>query len=233
MKARDSKGPSSDGDGDGLPLISVAHALRGEGFDASEDGTGRGTPIVPVAIHSDAIGRDGISKTAGADAAGVVRKRNAGMGIADDGTMYSLTTGQPHAIAIQERAVSENPDAGPDGKGWRDDGAAYTLEEARRSDGSQNSDQEGVLNLRRTSAQQGPLRQALHEGQASWGVRRLTPTEAARLQGFPDDWARIPWRGKAAEDCPDGPQYKAFGNSMAVNVMTFIGERIEAVRDPT
>ena len=63
----------------------------------------------------------------------------------------------------------------------------------------------------------------------NWRVRRLTPTECARLQGFPDDWARIEWRGKPADQCPDGPQYKAYGNSMAVNVMRWIGERIAAV----
>jgi DNA (cytosine-5)-methyltransferase 1 len=58
-------------------------------------------------------------------------------------------------------------------------------------------------------------------------VRRLTPLECSRLQGFPDDWARIPWRGKGAESCPDGPQYKAYGNSMAGNVMRWLGERID------
>jgi DNA (cytosine-5)-methyltransferase 1 len=61
-----------------------------------------------------------------------------------------------------------------------------------------------------------------------WAVRRLTPAECARLQGFPDHHARIPWRGKPAELCPDGPQYKAYGNSMAVPVMRWIGERIAA-----
>lgn len=60
-------------------------------------------------------------------------------------------------------------------------------------------------------------------------VRRLTPTECERLQGFPDDYTQIPWRNKAAEDCPDGPRYKAMGNSMAVPVMRWIGERIEMV----
>jgi hypothetical protein len=54
-------------------------------------------------------------------------------------------------------------------------------------------------------------------------VRRLTPTECERLQGFPDDHTLIPWRGKMA---PDGPRYKALGNSMAVPVMRWIGERI-------
>ena len=60
-------------------------------------------------------------------------------------------------------------------------------------------------------------------------VRRLTPVECERLQGFPDNWSRIPWKGKPEEDCPDGPRYKACGNSMAVPVMRWIGERIASV----
>ena len=62
-----------------------------------------------------------------------------------------------------------------------------------------------------------------HEN-ASWAVRRLTPLEAERLQGFPDNWTDIPWRGKA--HAPDGPRYKALGNSMAVNVMEWLLGRI-------
>jgi DNA (cytosine-5)-methyltransferase 1 len=60
-------------------------------------------------------------------------------------------------------------------------------------------------------------------------VRRLTPTECERLQGFPDSYTQIPWRGKEPENCPDGPRYKALGNSMAVPCMRWIGERIQAV----
>jgi DNA (cytosine-5)-methyltransferase 1 len=60
-------------------------------------------------------------------------------------------------------------------------------------------------------------------------VRRLTPVECERLQGFHDNWSRISWKGKPAEECPDGPRYKACGNSMAVPVMRWIGERIAAV----
>ena len=60
-------------------------------------------------------------------------------------------------------------------------------------------------------------------------VRRLTPVECERLQGFPDNWSRIPWKGKPETECPDGPRYKACGNSMAVPVMRWIGERIAAV----
>lgn len=60
-------------------------------------------------------------------------------------------------------------------------------------------------------------------------VRRLTPRECERLQGMPDDWTRVPYRGRSAEECPDGPRYKAIGNSMAVPVMRWIGERIAMV----
>ena len=60
-------------------------------------------------------------------------------------------------------------------------------------------------------------------------VRRLTPRECERLQGFPDDHTLIPWRGKPADQCPDGPRYKALGNSMAVPCMAWIGKRIDAV----
>ncbi|WP_130905346.1 DNA cytosine methyltransferase [Pseudomonas sp. Sample_22] len=57
-------------------------------------------------------------------------------------------------------------------------------------------------------------------------VRRLVPRECERLQGMPDDYTLIPWRGKPAEDCPDGPRYKAIGNSKAVTVVRWIGRRI-------
>ncbi|WP_253378600.1 phage N-6-adenine-methyltransferase [unidentified bacterial endosymbiont] len=67
-------------------------------------------------------------------------------------------------------------------------------------------------------------------GAIGWGmqVRRLTPIECERLQGFPDNHTLIGWRGKDAAECPDGPRYKAIGNSMAVPVMRWIGERIAA-----
>jgi DNA (cytosine-5)-methyltransferase 1 len=58
------------------------------------------------------------------------------------------------------------------------------------------------------------------------GVRRLTPRECERLQGFPDDWTLVLYRGKAASD---SARYKAIGNSMAVPVMRWIGKRIQEV----
>lgn len=57
-------------------------------------------------------------------------------------------------------------------------------------------------------------------------VRRLTPRECERLQGFPDDYTLIPWRGKPEEECPDGPRYKAIGNSKAIPVVRWIGRRL-------
>jgi DNA (cytosine-5)-methyltransferase 1 len=59
----------------------------------------------------------------------------------------------------------------------------------------------------------------------SMAVRRLTPIECERLQGFPDNYSNIPWRGKA--ESPDGPRYKALGNSWAVPVVAWLGQRIK------
>jgi len=59
------------------------------------------------------------------------------------------------------------------------------------------------------------------------GVRRLTPRECERLQGFPDDYTLIPYRGRVRGLCPDGPRYKAIGNSKAVFVVRWIGQRIQ------
>lgn len=98
-------------------------------------------------------------------------------------------------VAIQAGALRENPDSGPDGIGVQAD-IAYTLEARAEV-------------------------QAMSDGYA---VRRLTPTECARLQGFADDHCAVTYRKKSAAD---GPIYKAFGNSMAVPVIRWIGEQIE------
>lgn len=139
------------------------------------------------------------------------------------------------AIAIQERAVSENLDAGPDGAGIRTDGASYTLE-ARpvtqavafdmrgREGGAVPEGPHDTANIRAASG--GSSRSYVAE---PWAVRRLTPRECERLQGFPEDFTAIPWRRKPADQCPDGPRYKALGNSWAVNCAEWIGERINAV----
>tara|TARA_R110000824_G_scaffold168715_1_gene345691 strand:- start:78 stop:569 length:492 start_codon:yes stop_codon:yes gene_type:complete len=72
-----------------------------------------------------------------------------------------------------------------------------------------------------------------HHNHISQGmsVRRLTPRECERLMGFPDSFTKIPYRGKAAEQCPDGPRYAALGNSIAVPVLKWIGDRIMMVEE--
>ena len=167
--------------------------------------------------------------------------------------------GQETCIAIQERAVADNPASGPDGSGVRTDGAAYTLE-ARTVPQAVAFDTTQITNPNNRSraasdlpchplaatAHPPAVAHALHaEGfdasedgtgrgtplvpDTAWRVRRLTPRECERLQGFPDDYTMIPWRGKPAGQCPDGPRYRALGNSMAVNVMRWLGRRIEMV----
>jgi site-specific DNA-cytosine methylase len=59
-----------------------------------------------------------------------------------------------------------------------------------------------------------------------WAVRRLTPLECERLQGFPDDWTLVPVRNRMAAD---GSRYKQIGNSMAVNVIRWLGQRFKMV----
>lgn len=77
------------------------------------------------------------------------------------------------------------------------------------------------------AAQPGMKQQTYLE--SSSGIRRLTPVECERLQGFPDNWTRIAWNGKPEEQCPNGRRYKAIGNSMAVPVMRWIGEGMALV----
>jgi DNA (cytosine-5)-methyltransferase 1 len=59
-------------------------------------------------------------------------------------------------------------------------------------------------------------------------VRRLTPIECERLQGFPDNWTQIPYKGKPKEKCPDSPRYKAIGNSWAVPCVRYLGRLMDA-----
>lgn len=62
-------------------------------------------------------------------------------------------------------------------------------------------------------------------------IRRLTPGECSKLQGFPSEHTAIPYKGKAVEQCPDGPRYKAIGNSWAVPCAAWIGKRMQMVED--
>ncbi len=154
------------------------------------------------------------------------------------------------AIAIQGNLVGRET-GGPQGVGASTDGAMYTLTKADTHAVAFNfqggSQQDQILTgnsvspaLAHASNSHGGHHQPKLFQQVAHAmtVRRLTPVECERLQGFPDNWTAIPWRKKPAEECPDGPRYKALGNSMACNCMALIGERIAAYEqrgrvDPT
>lgn len=200
----------------------ITHALRGEGFDASEDGTGRGTPLVPVAAY--------------AIIAGAVRENpdggHAGVCVRTDGVAYTLearaevqAVAQPYTLAIRGRGDSLSLE-------YRQDGTANALLTpsggragvgvgAIAVHGTQDpcvSDQ--AFALGRNNGQENAIVQHM-------AVRRLTAEECEALQGFPRSYTNIPWRGKP--ESPDGPRYRAIGNSMAVPVMRWIGQRIARV----
>jgi DNA (cytosine-5)-methyltransferase 1 len=156
----------------------VAHALRADGFDASEDGTGLGTPIVPVAF----------------DTTQLTSPTNRSAPTVD--FCHTLASGShPPAVDFDLRG--------------REGGAAF--------EGPHDT-----ANIRAASG--GSSRSYVAD---RWHVRRLTPRECERLQGMPDDWTAI-MRGNG-KPAADGPRYKAIGNSMAVNVMRWIGRRIALV----
>lgn len=169
----------------------ITHALRADGFDASEDGTGRGTPLV-VADTLRGHPRAG-SNTLGA--------------IAFTAKDYGADAGD---LAPTLRAGGHH---GSHANGGVMPAIAFTNQW-----GDENHDVFSTLKA--------DCNGALPMVQKSLQVRRLTPRECERLQGFPDDYTLIPYRGKPAAD---GPRYKALGNSMAVPVMTWIGRRIQMV----
>ena len=121
-------------------------------------------------------------------------------GIGNNGDpLPTISSAHHHAVAVAENIIGRKENTGANGTGAQVE-LAYT----------QNAT--GVMGV-----------------SVNTSVRRLLPIETERLMGFPDNWTRIPWRGKSAEDCPDSPRYKACGNSMCVNVMRWIGLRIEKV----
>ena len=132
------------------------------------------------------------------------------------------------AIAIQGNLVGRDT-GGPHGVGASEEGAMYTLTKADTHAVAHvhfQDSQFGCKEYDSAAIRAGRIPEHSMIIHPAMTVRRLTPRECERLQGFPDDYTAIPWRGKA--ETPDGPRYKALGNSMAVNCMEWIGERIAA-----
>ena len=204
----------------------VAHALRAEGFDQYGNMTGPlDTDGHTMAVAFDMRGREGGAQFEGPHDTANIRA-------ASGGSSRSYV-----AHAIQAGALRENPNSGPDGVGVSE-GIAYTIEARAEVQAvawsimPQNSGKDykaRAVEVAQPIMAAGPTggNQGGDYIQEAWAVRRLTPTECARLQGFPDDYlSQVTYRGKPPAD---GPMYKALGNSMAVNVMRVIGERIAMV----
>lgn len=166
----------------------------------------------------------------------------------DDGTTPTLVTEKPPAIAYKVRCGSETyikPDGsiGTAGKGGlMSEELSFTIAATQdqtlfqpiaiqgdggRSSGGQNGcgvqDDGSMYTLNTVD------RHSVMKPSDGYIVRRLTPRECERLQGMPDDHTMVPYRGKPAEECPDGPRYKAIGNSMAVPCMAWLGRRLQMV----
>lgn len=199
----------------------VSHTLKGEGFDGSEDGTGRGVPVVAFGGGNTSGNIDvAACLTAKGQRIDFEVETFAVHGTQDPDTNRELahTLGRNNG---QENAIVTEP---------------FTLAIRGRSEGSTvEVRNDGTANALLTP---NGGRAGMGVGATGWGmqVRRLTPIECERLQGFPDNHTLIGWRGKDADECPDGPRYKAIGNSMAVPVMRWIGKRIAAalpIEEPT
>ena len=194
---------TEDGTGRGVPL--TAHSLRADGFDASEDGTGRGTPLVPEVAPTMRAGGN----------------RTGGPPGTDVDTCDSLVPEvEPALTAYFER---QSP-------GHNRESAGHLIPTAFAQNQplvafSEIADPVAA-NQARTYTREGSgnfrVSNVAHTASA---VRRLTPRECERLQGFTDDWTLVEHRGKPAAD---GPRYRALGNSMAVPVIRWIGRQIEA-----
>ena len=238
---------------EGCPMF-VAHSLRGERFDASDDGTGRGTPMVPVAVadtlvsngdaHSgfrDEKGRVPLTKeicdanAEEARPAEFLRELRRQIG---EEAFRVWAHGGPRRVPSSEVLRSGVHGARlrlAAGKGQPivddcplprpEDLPAGALRELWQRGPDGRSPQEREL-ARQLAEQPSAAVPELSHQVPSWAVRRLTPLEAERLMGFPDDFTRIPYRGKPSDKCPDGPRYKALGNSWAVNCADWLAERI-------
>jgi DNA (cytosine-5)-methyltransferase 1 len=236
---------------DAIPIIDggaahiVAHSLRADGFDASEDGIGRGTPLT-LAIRGRGDSHDLEYRQDGtANAVLTPNGGRAGIGVG------AVAVENNHG-RMDDRALARaaNLPAGSMRQVWSAEGGSppqeRRLERSATGEfgaplpqlshqGAPSSD--AMRNLRQPAKGTRPLQQASSphetvgrpqdgEGQPEYArlsVRRLTPRECERLQGFPDDFTAISYRGKPAAD---GPRYRALGNSMAVPVIGWVLGRI-------
>jgi DNA-cytosine methyltransferase len=188
----------------------VAHSLRADGFDASEDGTGRGTPIVPVcfdACQSDVIQYGDMTGPLDTDG------HTMAVAFAENSRAELRLEGGDGQIVSSLKAGGGKP-----GQSYPAIAQAYDIKGVPATNGASETDVHTALRARAPGHSEASTTTVIAH---QWAVRRLTPTECARLQGFPDQYLDLP--GAA-----DGPKYKALGNSFAVPVVAWLGKRIAA-----
>ena len=197
--------PSHWEGGDIHPTLNQAHNIGSPGYSNQELFSQKGAGLVPaIPIHDQATRHSGKrgDKQDG---------KGNGFGIGQPGDpMNTLTQGDKHAVATVysfDSLASNSMKSSNPISGCREVDLSKTIDTTNPCP-SKNQGGLGIL-------QTPPM-----------AVRRLTPVECERLQGFPDNWSRISWKGKPEDQCPDGPRYKACGNSMAVPCMFWIGNRI-------
>jgi DNA (cytosine-5)-methyltransferase 1 len=219
LKSRDYKGPSSDGDGDGdgAPLIpEVADPITAhEQRTYTHEGTNfRLRNVIAFSGKDDGHDAGGISPTL-RGMSEVDGNANAGGQVA-----VAIAENQRGEVREMDTVSSLNEGGGKPGQGY----PAVAFKSAHYTRGKDGRPSEITPPLS-ADADKGDQDTAIQQGMS---VRRLTPRECERLQGFPDDYSLIPYRNGMAKD---GPRYKALGNSMAVPVMKWIGERIQMVTE--
>lgn len=223
----------------------ISHTLKAEGFDGSEDGTGRGIPVIAFGGGNTSGNIDvAACLTAKGQRIDFEVETFAVHGTQDPDTNRELAhtlgrnNGQENAciaFSYKDHGADASEDLSPTLRAGNSDKSnansgqppaiAYAFKpgQGAKARGIGFAEEQSPT---LTSACSGTnLTPAIMQGVS---VRRLMPIECERLQGFPDNHTLISWRGKEAAECPDGPRYRAIGNSMAVPVMRWIGERIAA-----
>ena len=186
-------------------VSNVSSTLTASGVGFSRPGHTSSAHENYIAIQGNLIGRD--------------KGGPQGIGVSDSNTMYTLTKTDVHAIV-----TGFNSNARPDEMKFLNN-QSNTLTTSQNSSvfcDTYNGTIQGDVAATMTADMAGPT----HSGpkvMQNMAVRRLTEVECERLQGFPDNYTNI------KENCPSGARYKALGNSMAVPVMRWIGNRIKQI----
>jgi len=220
LKSRDYKGASSDGDGDGdgAPLIpEVADPITAhEQRTYTHEGTNfRLRNVIAFSGKDDGHDAGGISPTL-RGMSEVDGNANAGGQVA-----VAIAENQRGEVREMDTVSSLNEGGGKPGQGYP--AVAFTASDQSNAAGWERN-YYPTLNAQ-VPNDSSNIQQGIRQDMV---VRRLTPRECERLQGFPDDYTLIPYRNGMSKD---GPRYKALGNAMAVPVVRWIGERIQMVTE--